>query len=416
MAGGKTYNHNIKIKTDVDVKGVDKLGTSLEKVVKFADTANSKLKNLDLDIKIDAGKSIQELNNLAGQIGNIEKSVKGIKNPKIQLFDSASSKAVIGITSNVGNLQKQLKSIDGKSLKGVASEANALTNALEGAASAAGNLGDAIRSVSGINLSGAVSQANNLAKAYDNAARSANNTAKNSKNINGSQSSGGGGSSGQGIGANMLLGAVAGKTAYDLTMDNAATKETNRATMSTWKNYDSKVFDQIDKATDKATVTMNATVPSMNAFAAATGVDAKFLGDHAETFTNFGTKVQALGYSEAEANQAMMDLAKGANGAFASLDQYGVSEESLKATGKWDGDPKKLDEFMAALDEVVGDVGVYKDTWNYQKEQLKKDFSRGGAELGKLELALAKPVLEGFTQLDELLFKGTQGLFGIGVR
>ena len=411
---GKTHTHTIEINAKSDYSDIKGLSKELKGMLDLADKAKEGVANLDLKMKVDTKGSVKELKDFASQISSVAKDVKNIKSPKIKLFDTGSSKAVKELGSlgkNIGKLDKNIDGIKVGNLESLASTVGRLTDELNSAASAAGNLKTNINGIGG-NLGGAVGQAGKLTKAYNDVANSADKAVRSEKSLGTNRSRN---ARGGGIGADTILAAGVGKSATDLTVANAATKETNKATLRGWGgNYD-KVFKQIDKATDESTVTMNATVPAMNAFKSATGASADMLGNNADVFTALGTKVRALGYSEQEANNAMMDLSKGVHGAFAALDQYGISEDALKATGKWNGKEDDLQGFFDAVKETVGDTSIYEDTYNWQKSQLEKSFSRGGAELGKLELGPLKSFVEGYTGLDSWMLKSKdQGGAGLG--
>ena len=416
---GHTHKHTIEIDTKTNAKDVDSLASALQKIEKYKkNTSKTGLKDLDIKVKIDSDKSAKELDGLASQISKVAKDVKSIKSPKLKLIDPGSAKAINNINSlgsSVSKLEKNLKGINAKSITGITSAVNTLTDSFMSAASAAGNLADATRSIGG-NLSGAISQANQLSRAYKDAASNAGDVARNSKSIGGDTStSGSNGGSNRGIGTGGGFGAIAesalisatGKGAHELSFSNAATKQTHKRTVDIWAREDggdaTATWKAINKEVNASTATMNATIPSMNAFKASTGASTDFLKDNADVFASLATKVQALGYTEQDAQNAMMDLSKGVHGAFASLDQYGISEESLKAKG-WSGDEKDLQGYMDAVKAVMGDATDYENTWNYQKAMLNKDMMRGGEKLFSDVMKPAAGALKAFNDFDKGLF------------
>ena len=416
---GHTHKHTIEIDTKTNAKDVDSLASALQKIEKYKKNASkSGLKDLDIKVKVDSDKSAKELDGLASQISKVAKDVKSIKSPKLKLIDPGSAKAINNINSlgsSVSKLEKNLKGINAKSITGITSAVNTLTDSFMSAASAAGNLADATKSIGG-NLNGAISQANQLSKAYKDAANNAGDVARNSKSIGGDTStSGSSGGSNRGIGTGGGFGAIAesalisatGKGAHELSFSNAATKQTHKRTVDIWAREDggdaTATWKAINKEVNASTATMNATIPSMNAFKASTGASTDFLKDNADVFASLATKVQALGYTEQDAQNAMMDLSKGVHGAFASLDQYGISEESLKAKG-WSGDEKDLQGYMDAVKAVMGDATDYENTWNYQKAMLNKDMMRGGEKLFSDVMKPAAGALKAFNDFDKGLF------------
>lgn len=418
---GHTHKHTIQIDTKTNAKDVDSLANALQKIEKFKkNTSKTGLKDFDVKVKVDSSKSEKELESLSGQVSKVAKDVKSIKSPKLKLIDPGSAKAINNINSlgsSVSKLEKNLKGLNTKSITGITSAVNTLTDSFMSAASAAGNLADATRSIGG-NLSGAISQANQLSKAYKDAASNAGTVAKNSKNIGGDTSSNMGSSgSNRGIGTGGGFGAIAesallsatGKGAHELSFANAATKQTHKQTVSLWAQKDggdaNATWKAINDEVNASTATMNATIPSMNAFKASTGASTDFLEQNAGVFASLATKVQALGYTEQDAQNAMMDLSKGVHGAFASLDQYGISEESLKKTGKWSGDEKDLQGYMDAVKEVMGSAKDYENTWAYQKAMLNKDMMRGGEQLFADVMKPAAGALKAFNDFDKGLFK-----------
>ena len=416
---GHTHKHTIEIDTKTNAKDVSSLASELQKIEKYKKSASKiELKDLDFKVRLDSDKSTKELDDFAGQINKVMKDIKSIKSPKIKLIDPGSAKAINNINSlgsSVSKLEKNLKGINTKSITGITSAVNTLTDSFMSAASAAGNLADATKSIGG-NLSGAISQANQLSKAYKDAASNAGDVAKSSKSNNDGSSGSSSGGSSRGIGTGGGWGAIAesalvsatGKGAYDLSFANAATKQTHKRTVDIWAREDggdaNATWREINDQVNKSTATMNATIPSMNAFKASTGANTKFLKDNAGVFAALATKVQALGYTEQDAQNAMMDLSKGVHGAFASLDQYGISEESLKATNKWNGDETDIQGYMDAVKEVMGSATDYENTWAYQKAMLNKDMMRGGEQLFSGVMKPAAGALKAFNDFDRGLF------------
>lgn len=446
---GKTITHTIQINASADTKGLKGLSSALEDIEKNAnkikidsgiaqgissiaksinsveatnlksaatalDTlgkSSSKIKignNVTSGIK-SIGKAItdihsENLEKSANALGKVGRAIKSIDDSALKgILSSAgnSSKGIMALTNAIGNLAKALNGIDGKNLQSISQEAGNSGKSVVIVTDKIGKLQVTLNGIDGSGFRNITEEASKAGQAVDSLNSKASKTNNSIGNRNsGKNSSGSSRSSGGGIGGGSILAAAAGNTAYGLTIENAATKETNKATLKGWGGDYEKIYNQIDKATDNSLVSMNRIVPSMNAFKSATGATAEQMGNHAQDIADFGTYVESLGYSSVIADGAMMDLSKGLDGAFESLNQFGVSEARLKSTGYWNGEANDIEGYMRALKEVTAGVDNYKDTFNYQKKQMEKDFSRGGAALGNVLLDPLKGVMKSFTEWD----------------
>lgn len=137
----------------------------------------------------------------------------------------------------------------------------------------------------------------------------------------------------------------------------------------------------VDTATNKLPISMQSVVQPLNAFKSATGASAEEINSIVPQFTNFGAVVQNLTGSSELAETAMQKLSYGFQGSFAALDQFGVTEESLKQAG-WDAkdenDQKDVTKFMNAVTQVVGDASGSMSTFNGQMQTLSKTMSIAG--------------------------------------
>ena len=97
----------------------------------------------------------------------------------------------------------------------------------------------------------------------------------------------------------------------------------------------------------------------------------------------------------------MMDLSKGIKGAFASLDQYGITEASLKRTGYWNGDEKDVEGFMKAVSAVTGSTKELMETNQGLDALIGKAFSRAGKKMGNEFLPQIKDIKRAFLDMDE---------------
>ena len=137
----------------------------------------------------------------------------------------------------------------------------------------------------------------------------------------------------------------------------------------------------VDTATNKLPISMQSVVQPLNAFKSATGASAEEINSIVPQFTNFGAVVQNLTGSSELAETAMQKLSYGFQGSFAALDQFGVTEESLKQAG-WDAkdenDQKDVTKYMNAVTKVVGDASGSMNTFNGQMQTLSKTMSIAG--------------------------------------
>lgn len=380
------------------LKGIRGVGNALAKIskttssLKIGDDFTKQITALNTAIN---SLKVGELDNVASALGKIARAVKTINGDNVKgVGDSAgsASKAVEGLTGTVGALQDTVKGIDGNGFENIGSGASTASKNVILVTDKVGNLNVALDGIDGDGFKALAEEATRAGTAIDGVTSKASKASSSTKSF----SSGGGGISGS-----TILAGAAGNTAKGLTLDNAMTKETNKATLKGWGGDYQKVFNQIDTATDNSTVSMNRIVPAMNAVKASTGATAEEMGNHAQDIADFGTYVEALGYSSTLADNAMQDLSKGLNGSFASLDQYGVSEEAIKNTGLWNGEKDDLDGYFKALRTVMGDTSRYNDTLNFQLKQLQKSFSRGGALLGQMEIGPVKDAVKWYTDLDK---------------
>lgn len=140
----------------------------------------------------------------------------------------------------------------------------------------------------------------------------------------------------------------------------------------------------VDTATNKLPISMQSVVQPLNAFKSATGASAEEINSIVPQFTNFGAVVQNLTGSSELAETAMQKLSYGFQGSFAALDQFGVTEESLKQAG-WDAkdenDQKDVTKYMNAVTKVVGDASGSMNTFNGQMQTLSKTMSIAGKSI-----------------------------------
>lgn len=200
-----------------------------------------------------------------------------------------------------------------------------------------------------------------------------------------------------------MLNSLAGKSANDLIFGTASKAETNKVlinNMTETEKAAESLFSTVDNVTNTSLTSMQDLIPAMNAFKSATGATDKEMENITDDMANFGAAVLAQTGSNELAAGAMMDLSKGVKGLFASLDQYGVSEEALKRTGLWSGKEDDVEGYMKAVTEVIGSTEELMETNQGVDALIGKSFSRAGKKIGNEFLPIIKDVKKGFIDLD----------------
>lgn len=194
-----------------------------------------------------------------------------------------------------------------------------------------------------------------------------------------------------------------GKSAADVIFGTSSKAETNKVLLNNMTETAAgaeQLYKTVDSVTDNSLTSMQELIPAMNAFKAATGASDAEMNNITSGMANFGAAVLAQTGSTERAQTAMMDLSKGIKGAFASLDQYGVSEDALMRTGLWTGKEDDVEGYMAAVTEVIGSTEELMNTNEGLDAQIGKAFSRAGKKIGNEFLPIIKDVKRGFLDLD----------------
>lgn len=200
-----------------------------------------------------------------------------------------------------------------------------------------------------------------------------------------------------------MLTGLTGKTASDMIFGTSSKAETNKVLLKNMTETAASaeaLYKTVDEVTNKSLTSMQELIPAMNAFKAATGASDQELTNVTDDIANFGAAVLAQTGSTELAQTAMMDLSKGIKGAFASLDQYGVSEDALMRTGLWSGKEEDVEGYMAAVTEVIGSTEELMQTNEGLDAQIGKAFSRAGKKIGNEFLPFIKDIKKGFLDLD----------------
>ena len=201
-----------------------------------------------------------------------------------------------------------------------------------------------------------------------------------------------------------VMQSLTGKSAMDNILGTSSKAETNKVllnNMTETKKGAEDLYKTVDKVTDSSLTSMQELIPSMKAFKSATGASDKEMINITDDMANFGAAVLAQTGSTDLAQQSMMDLSKGIKGAFASLDQYGITEASLKRTGYWNGDEKDVEGFMKAVSAVTGSTKELMETNQGLDALIGKAFSRAGKKMGNEFLPQIKDIKRAFLDMDE---------------
>lgn len=207
-----------------------------------------------------------------------------------------------------------------------------------------------------------------------------------------------------------VMQSLTGKSALDNIFGTTSKAETNSVLLKNMlddagKNYD-KFYEKVDKTTDSSLTSMQELIPALKAFKSATGATDKEMTNITDEMANFGAAVLAQTGSTDLAQQSMMDLSKGIKGAFASLDQYGITQDALQRTGYWNGDEKDVEGYMRAVEKVTGSTEELMQTNTGLDALIGKAFSRAGKKIGNEFLPFIKDVKRGFIDLDNQLGGG----------
>lgn len=200
-----------------------------------------------------------------------------------------------------------------------------------------------------------------------------------------------------------IMGAIGTASIGNLIFGNTMKAETNKVLLkgmtSTATEADS-LFNVVDNATNKSLMSMQDLIPALNAVQKSTGATGATIESITPSMANFGSYVYAMTGSANLASTATFDLAKGLNGAFASLDQYGITEQTLMDTGLWTGKKEDVEGYMAAVDQVIGSTDEFMDTTQGKLATLSKKFSIAGKQLGQDMMPTINWLIDGFNNLN----------------
>lgn len=197
---------------------------------------------------------------------------------------------------------------------------------------------------------------------------------------------------------------MTGKSVYDIIIGTSSRAETNDillANMAQTSDGADKLKEHVDDVTNTSLMSMQDMIPALNGIKAAVGANEDEIYNITDGVANFGSYVYALTGSQAQASTAMFDLSKGIKGLYASLDQYGITEDSLMATGLWSGKEEDVEGYIAAVNEVTGSTEELMDTNSGLDARIGKMFSAAGKKIGQDTLPVVKDLKNAFLDLNK---------------
>ena len=207
--------------------------------------------------------------------------------------------------------------------------------------------------------------------------------------------------------SNAVTGAIAGmagKSIWDTIYGTSKRAETNQILLKNMADTSvayQDLYKTIDSTTDQSLISMQSLIPALNGIQSATQSSGATINSITPGVAQFGQYVLALTGSEAKAESAMFDLSKGIKGLYASLDQYGITEDALMYTGLWSGKEDDVEGYIAAVNQVTGSTDELMSSTQGLEALMGKAFSRGGKRIGQDILPHVKNLLQGFLNLDD---------------
>ena len=201
-----------------------------------------------------------------------------------------------------------------------------------------------------------------------------------------------------------VVAGMAGKSIWDTIYGTSKRAETNQILLKNMADTSvayQDLYKTIDSTTDQSLISMQSLIPALNGIQSATQSSGATINSITPGVAQFGQYVLALTGSEAKAESAMFDLSKGIKGLYASLDQYGITEDALMHTGLWSGKEDDVEGYIAAVNQVTGSTDELMSSTQGLEALMGKAFSRGGKRLGQDILPHVKNLLQGFLNLDD---------------
>jgi len=237
------------------------------------------------------------------------------------------------------------------------------------------------------------------------------------------------------IGGSRLLSTIGVGTFGKVTWQNASQEQTNSILLPkffsskednerlTANTYEGGTNNIAHAASQKRTVRYGDLVSQGYGFTVATdakaddlmkplfgGSEDKYYGSGTgfDVIAAFGEHVQLLTGSEERARSAMYDLSKGFKGGFSSIDQYGISEETLKRYGFDPAKAKKGQETVGNYLRAVGQIikadkpnELLTETTEGGLAQLRKRVNAAGKQIGQVFMEPVADLANFYTRIDK---------------
>lgn len=199
-----------------------------------------------------------------------------------------------------------------------------------------------------------------------------------------------------------MLGVFGIKSMADVTTGVGMQNETNQLLLGKM-GADYNTFDEV---TNNTLTSMQDLIPAMNAMYTSANLTADQVNSTADTMATFGSYVKVLTGSDILANSSMYYLSRAYHGEYRAVDQYGITDDSLKNTGlyKGAGSGDSYEHFMDAVQAVMGDqMDALMQTTQGQMAQTYKGFSRAGKQLAEYILPPLKHALILWNNINKVL-------------
>ncbi len=199
-----------------------------------------------------------------------------------------------------------------------------------------------------------------------------------------------------------MLGAFGIKSMSDVTTGVGMQNETNQLLLGKM----GADYNTFDDATNKTLTSMQDLIPAMNAMYTSANLTADQVNNTAETMATFGSYVKILTGSDILANSSMYYLSRAYHGEYRAVDQYGITDDSLKNTGLYQGagSGDSYEHFMDAVQAVMGSqMDALMQTTQGQMAQVYKGFSRAGKQLSSYILPPLKQGLVMWNGVNNIL-------------
>ncbi|RAP49736.1 MAG: hypothetical protein BZ138_07255 [Methanosphaera sp. rholeuAM270] len=343
-------------------------------------------KNQTIKVSIDTSDVIKSINGVKDEIGTIAREFNSINARNLRDLGTVIASGFRGASSELGKIQTGINSLKPSDV------GYKIANDLEGASSQVGKIQNELNSLKPPIIQPQIQpvEMNQYYGSYDSLGH---------LNMGA-------------LGGSSLLSMVGVGSFKNITWGNASKEQTNSVLLSRMDASDpehqisAKTFeggtDTITHAvSQKRTVRNPDLISQLYAFQMATGATNEELmtnvfgnepdmewgsGSLVDVLAAFGESVALQTGSEQLGTSAMFDLAKAFGGQYASVDQYGISEETLKRHGY---DPKKEEDvvkFMEAVGEIIAadTPNALMDTTEGGLTQVRKRFQRAGRQIGQM--------------------------------